>query len=174
MGSNKAELEYHSMRLIDYQVNKLAAIGISDIMVSGYSEPVAHTRFVADFYEGKGPLSGIHAGLIHSKYTSCLVIGVDIPLIPSYLIKGLLESHGCHDFPVTITSHQGHLEPLIGVYDCSLALLAEQVLLSTRTSVHSLLEQTPFNLFSCTEDESVFLNCNTSEEYERLLNTKEI
>ena len=167
MGSCKAELPWDGKTLVEHQVNKISALGISDIMVSGYSRPVTGTRFVPDIYPEKGPLGGIHACLCASKRSACFVISVDAPLFAPDEMKLLMEAHLAGDSPITVAGHCGTLEPLIGVYDSNLSDAAEEILQGTNTSVKRLLDQTGFAVCEFSDENSV-RNCNTPDEYNKL------
>lgn len=167
MGSCKAELPWGGKTLVEHQVNKICALGISDIMVSGYSSPVTGTRFVPDIYPEKGPLGGIHACLCAAKKSACFVISVDAPLFSPDEMKMLTEAHLAGDSSITVAEHCGTLEPLIGVYDSSLSDAAEKILQGTNTSVKRLLDQTGFAVCEFSDENSV-RNCNTPDEYNKL------
>lgn len=167
MGSCKAELPWGGKTLVEHQVNKISALGISDIMVSGYSRPVTGTRFVPDIYPEKGPLGGIHACLCAAKSAACFVISVDAPLFSPDEMKLLIKAHLAGDSPITVAEHRGTLEPLIGVYDSSLSDAAEEILQGANTSVKRLLDQTGFAVCEFSDENSV-RNCNTPDEYNKL------
>lgn len=167
MGSCKAELPWGGKTLVEHQVNKISALGISDIMVSGYSRPVTGTRFVPDLYPEKGPLGGIHACLCAAKSAACFVISVDAPLFSPDEMKLLIKAHLAGDSPITVAEHRGTLEPLIGVYDSSLSDAAEEILQGANTSVKHLLDQIGFAVCEFSDENSV-RNCNTSDEYNEL------
>ena len=167
MGSCKAELPWGGKTLVEHQVNKISALGISDIMVSGYSRPVTGTRFVPDIYPEKGPLGGIHACLCAANKAACFVISVDAPLFSPDEMKLLMEAHLAGDSPITVAEHLGTLEPLIGVYDSSLSDAAEEILQGANTSVKHLLDQIGFAVCEFSDENSV-RNCNTPDEYNEL------
>lgn len=167
MGSCKAELPWGGKTLVEHQVNKISALGISDIMVSGYSRPVTGTRFVPDIYPEKGPLGGIHACLCAAKSAACFVISVDAPLFSPDEMKLLIKAHLAGDSPITVAEHRGTLEPLIGVYDSSLSDAAEEILQGANTSVKHLLDQIGFAVCEFSDENSV-RNCNTPDEYNGL------
>lgn len=167
MGSCKAELPWGGKTLVEHQVNKISALGISNIMVSGYSRPVAGTRFVPDIYPEKGPLGGIHACLCAAKSAACFVISVDAPLFSPDEMKLLIKAHLAGDSPITVAEHRGTLEPLIGVYDSSLSDAAEEILQGANTSVKHLLDQIGFAVCEFSDENSV-RNCNTPDEYNEL------
>lgn len=167
MGSCKAELPWGGKTLVEHQADRIMALGISDIMVSGYSRPVTGTRYVPDLYPEKGPLGGIHACLCAAKKAACFVISVDAPLFAPDEMKMLMEAHLAGDSPITVAGHCGTLEPLIGVYDSSLSDAAEEILQGTNTSVKRLLDQTGFAVCEFSDENSV-RNCNTPDEYNKL------
>ena len=167
MGSCKAELPWGGKTLVEHQVNKISALGISDIMVSGYSRPVTGTRFVPDIYPEKGPLGGIHACLCAANKAACFVISVDAPLFSPDEMKLLIKAHLAGDSPITVAEYLGTLEPLIGVYDSSLSDAAEEILQGANTSVKHLLDQIGFAVCEFSDENSV-RNCNTPDEYNEL------
>ena len=167
MGSCKAELPWGEKTLVEHQADKIMSLGIGDIMVSGYSKPVAGTRYVPDIYPAKGPLGGIHACLCTAKRSACFVISVDAPLFSPDEMKLLINAHLEGSRPITVAEHCGTLEPLIGVYDSSLSDAAERVLQSANTSVKHLLDQIGFAVCEFPDANSV-RNCNTPDEYNKL------
>ncbi len=167
MGSCKAELPWGGKTLVEHQANKIMALGIGDIMVSGYSRPVDGTRYVPDIYPEKGPLGGIHACLCAAKKAACFVISVDAPLFAPDEMKMLMEAHLAGDSPITVAGHCGTLEPLIGVYDCDLSDAAESILQGTNTSVKRLIDKVGVNVCEFSNGNSA-RNCNTPAQYKQL------
>nr|WP_321305755.1 molybdenum cofactor guanylyltransferase [uncultured Sphaerochaeta sp.] len=169
MGQEKSELIYKSMKLIDFQIKKLASLGITDLLVSGYGKSIPNTHFVPDIYAGKGPLSGIHSSLVHAMNSSCLVVSVDTPLLPVELLRELIATHAKNQSSITLAGHHEIIEPLIGIYDCSLVPLMEQVLMSGNSSVKNVLDRVSYSVLNYDQDISVFLNCNNPHQYAELL-----
>ena len=166
MGRDKAWLPFGGTTLLGFQVGKLRALGIEDIMISGSEQALPGTRSVPDVYPHRGPLSGIHACLTAAKGRAVLFLGVDTPLIPLETLRELLSSH---ENGVTLLRHGERTEPLIGVYDCTLAPLCEEILRTEHTGVWQLLNRTATKLLPFDGDETVFLNANTPEDHARLL-----
>ena len=165
MGRCKAELDFHGLSLIRYQANKLGALGIEDIVIAGYPKPPAGTRYVPDVYPHRGPLSGVHAGLLAVRNASALVLAVDSPLIPEALLIELIETHRAG---ITLASNRGEAEPLIGVYDKALAQSCAAILRGDNTSMRALLDRVKPTLVAYRGDPTLLLNCNTPEEYQRI------
>lgn len=169
MGSDKGYLLFNSLSLIEWQVKKLASLGIEDVMVSGSSHLIAGTRSIPDIHPDGGPLGGIQVCLIQARNESCLILGVDTPLIPADFLLALIAEHERGGIQVTLASHRSVIEPLVGVYDRSLIPLIDEVLISGKKSVRRLLDLVPYSQYSFKGDDSVFLNCNTPDDYARLL-----
>ncbi len=162
MGRDKAELEFDGRRLIELQLSKLLQAGVAEIVISGYAKPLAGTVFVPDVYPHRGPLSGIHAGLLAIHRPSALVLAVDTPLVPVSLLKELVSSH---EGGARVVSHDGSLEPLIGIYDRSLAPACETALLGPSSSMHRFLREIGCSELPYQGDPTLLMNCNTPEEY---------
>lgn len=165
MGRNKAELDFHGVRLIQYQADKLRALGIEDVVIAGYPEPVEGTRYVPDVYPHRGPMSGVHAGLLAVRNRSALVLAVDTPLVPAALLEELIETHRTG---ITLVSNRGEPEPLIGVYDKALAQDCAAILQGDRSSMRRLLDTVGPTLVAYQGDPTLLLNGNTPEEYQRI------
>ncbi len=135
MNANKAELKLGDKTLTEIQVEKIKGLGIKDIMISGYEKAIDGTRTVKDEYTGKGPLGGVHACLKAAKNQACLVISVDTPFVPAETLKELVEAH---DGPATVLSFGENIEPLIAVYDSSLAARAEELIVKDDFSIRRM------------------------------------
>ena len=166
MGRDKAELEYKGESFILHQVGLARSLGIDDIIISGYSKPVGLTRFAPDIYPLRGPLGGIHGGLLEARNDSVLVLSVDTPLVTPELLKGLLAHH---KGGITVLEHGGELEPLIGVYDRALLPRCEEMLKGENSSIRRFFMLCGYTAWAYTGDEALLSNCNTPEDYRRIL-----
>ena len=152
--------------MIDWQLRRLRMLGIDEVLIAGYEGSVERGRCVPDIVPHRGPLSGIHAGLAAAEKEACLVLSVDAPLVPLAALSALLKQH---EGPITVLAHGGRLEPLIGVYDSSLAPLCGELLQGERSSVMRLLDAAGYKSLAWESDEALLANCNTPEEYAALL-----
>ena len=166
MGTSKAELDFHGVSLLRHQAEKLRRLGIEDIVVSGRPSAVEGVQFVPDIYPDRGPLGGIHAGLLAVKNAAALVISVDCPLIPEPFLQKLMAAHKSG---ITLAEHDGVTEPLIGVYDKELAEPCEKILQGERSSVRCLHDAVGISTFAYEGDSRLLSGCNTPEEYEGIL-----
>ena len=160
MGVDKASLPFGSGTLLTHQAEKLRSLGVGEVLISGTAQGIP------DVFPHRGPLSGIHAGLLAAKHDAVLFLGVDVPLVPAATLLALIEAH---TGGVTLLEHGGKIEPLIAVYDRSLAGACEKILRTEHTSVRRLLDAAPVKTISYTDDEALLTNCNTPETYRELL-----
>lgn len=166
MGQNKAELDFHGVSLLRHQVNKICTLGVEDIVIAGDCTPITGTRAVTDVYPHRGPLSGIHAGLMAIYEPRALVLAVDTPLVPLETLKDLMKKHGGG---ISVLSHGAELEPLIGVYDKALFKACEDILHGENSSLRRLFQMAGVSTVEYTGDPALLLNCNTPEEYRKIL-----
>ena len=162
MGRDKAELELSGRSFLALQAEKLRALGIRDILIAGRTEAYPGTRCVSDRIAHRGPLSGIHAGLLEAAHPRALVLAVDTPLVPGEWLLRLIRSHRGG---ITVTECGGEPEPLIGVYDRTLAETCGELLRGEKRSVKRLLELEGCTRMAFDGDPRLLMNCNTPEEY---------
>ena len=166
MGRNKAELDFHGVSFLQHQVNKLRTIGIEDLVIAGYSSTMEETYTVTDVYPHRGPLSGIHAGLLAIRNDAALVLAVDTPLVPEALLRQLIEAHS--EGATVVTTENG-IEPLIGVYDRKLSSVCEQLLQGENSSLRFFLRTAGYTPLPFSGDKRLLENCNTPEDYRRVV-----
>ena len=166
MGTDKAGLPFMGMTLAAYQAEKLKALGMTDLMLSGCRQEIPGARFVPDELPARGPLGGIHACLGEAAHDAVLFLSVDVPLVPVETLRTLLDAH---TDGITLLSVDGAPQPLIGVYDRSLRSAAEEILKSDYTAVRRLFEKYPPRLVDYTGNPWLMRNCNMPEDYEFIL-----
>ena len=163
MGQDKAGLVLGGKTLLQRQVDKLRALGIEDIMLSGAGCPaLPGVRVIPDELPGNGPLGGLHACLRCAKEDACLVLSVDAPLIPA---AALAHLHQCHTGGVTVLRHGTIEEPLIGVYDRAVSNQIAALLNAGERSVRALKGAVRWQGFHYLGPEELLTNCNTPEEF---------
>ena len=166
MGTDKAGLPFMGMTLAAYQAEKLKALGMTDLMLSGCRQEIPGARYVPDELPARGPLCGIHACLGEAAHEAVLFLSVDVPLVPVETLRTLLDAH---TGGITLLSVDGAPQPLIGVYDRSLRSAAEEILKSDYTAVRRLFEKYPPRLVDYTGNPWLMRNCNMPEDYEFIL-----
>ena len=163
MGRNKSELRINGKTLLQIQIDKLFALGIEDGMLSGADCPAwPGVRVIPDEYTGRGPLGGLHACLRAAENPACLVLSVDVPLVPAGALAQLCRAH---NGGVTVLRHGGLEEPLIGVYDRAVAEVIAALLEAGRGAVRALRDKVSWTCFDYSGPEELLINCNTPEDF---------
>lgn len=166
MGQNKAELILNGKTLLQHQVDKLRKLGIKDIMLSGaWCPALSGTRVIPDEFPGKGPLAGLHACLKAAQNPACLVLSVDVPLVPISALACLCRTHR---EGVTVLCHGEREEPLIAIYDRSAAAPIYVMLEQGSYAVRSLKSTVSWNRFYYLGPEELLINCNRPGEFDEV------
>ena len=136
--SNKAMAEISSQRLIDRIIDVLAEVLSEIILVTNTPDQykILGVRTVMDIIPGKGPLSGMHAGLISSPCDLNYITACDMPFINKNILHYLLEQTSvCDDAVVPIV--MGYPEPLAAVYRKTCIKPIEDALINNQYQVKS-------------------------------------
>lgn len=169
MGKDKAGSILLGQTFLQRQVDKLKALGIEDIMVSGPGgSSIPDVRELEDELPQRGPLGGLYTCLRAARNRQCLVLSVDVPLVP-----GGALSHLCrrHRKGVTALRHRGKTEPLIAVYDSGVSQIIRPLIEDGGAPVRAMEGRIPWDFFDYTGPEDLLLNCNTPEDHVRLTAT---
>ena len=118
MGFDKQFLEINEKRLIDIIIKKLEEEFDEIIIVTNKPEKYKDFKYkiITDKIVGKGPLSGIHSGLLEAKSQYVFVIACDMPNINMDYIKHMKTSIDNEEIEVCITKYKDGIEPLLGFY----------------------------------------------------------
>lgn len=168
MGRKKGELTFSGKTFLKILIDKLEALGISDILLSGYECSDKRARSVYDIHKDKGPLGGVHACLGEVKCPHALVLAEDAPFIPDEFLKRLIKCHSEGKHQITVTVCDGNLQPLVGIYDKSLYEDCERLLSEERANLIKLIKSTRHEEVPFTGEELLIRGCNTVEEFERM------
>ncbi len=79
-----------------------------------------------DFFKGKGPLAGIHAGLFHTETQKNFILSTEYPLLSEQMIKYMVNYKTSKQ--ITLAKAEGNVFELAGVYDRKCFLVAEDLL----------------------------------------------
>jgi molybdopterin-guanine dinucleotide biosynthesis protein A len=138
---NKALAELDSVRLVDRLLKQLKQLLAPIYLVSNAPADFTCTgaRILKDLIPGKGPLSGIHAGLSASDCDLTLVVACDLPFVQAPLVEFLLgEARPGDDLVVPLVN--GYSEPLLAVYRQSCLPLIDSYLRSGKYRVTGIYE----------------------------------
>lgn len=165
MGFNKAFAELNHKRIIEIQLEELSNYFSEVIIVSNDPDLYSYTgvKIVSDIIPGRGPLSGIHSGLIECNHEDCFIIPCDMPFISGEIGYRLIEL--ARGFDGAVPQLNGKLEPLSAIYKKSCIPAIEDCLIKDKRKI---IEFYPFvdlrfvevnQLFEGTA--KVFSNLNT-------------
>jgi molybdenum cofactor guanylyltransferase len=116
-GHNKALLELGGSMILDRVLKALEGLFDEILLVSRDPRPYEHWPFkvVADLFEARSSLTGIHAGLTHCTKPYAFVVPCDAPFLQKALIEMLL-SEIRPDLDVIVPRHKGLYQPLCAIY----------------------------------------------------------
>lgn len=116
MQEDKALVELHGIKLIRLVLNSLSRIADNVLIITNSPEKYEWLSYkkYQDIFVDKGPLGGIHSGLVHSDTEENFVVSCDMPLISSQMAWYLTEYHSTKLARVAMA--KGKLQPLFGVY----------------------------------------------------------
>jgi len=105
-GINKAFIEVGGERLIDRTMRIYRSL-FREIIISTNAplEFLAFdARIVTDIHRGKGPLGGIHAGLLHATCERAFVSACDMPYLSEAFIGHMIAQSQGYDLAVPVTA----------------------------------------------------------------------
>lgn len=165
MGTDKADLRWQGMTFLQTQIQKGRQLEIEDIQVSGYRGSQCDIPVTKDRFPGKGPLGGLESCLRNAKHEKCLVLSVDVPLVPTSELEKLLEASQNSSAAITILKHGEKEQPLIAVYNRSLADAMLQEIRESKGSVFAFIRKAGYGVYESFAPAEVFVNVNSPNEY---------
>lgn len=184
MGENKALLKLGNTTVIERLVKLMSSLFKRVILISNYTEEYNFLNLpvYGDIFPDKGPLGGIHSGLVNSGCIRNFVISCDIPLIDSGIISFIVDYPT--EKPIVITKADGFIQQLAGVYNSCLIPSIEKNLnldisensekkdqMKRQCRIIKLLETEEAEIINIEEEYKVykkgsFFNMNHPAEYE--------
>ncbi len=174
MGDNKASLKWNGVSFMHHAVFKIRQLGIEKILVAGKNGDEASVKYIRDIYQERGPLGGLHACLKKAKTAYCLVMPVDAPNIPLFVLEELIQYHqkilteGNHENPVVLWEHGDRIEPLVGIYPAAMAEGIGKLISSGPAPVFRMLDRWEHICCRVEIKEDMIVNINTRENYRNL------
>ena len=170
MGRDKAQLCWQGKTFLQHQAEKAQALGVGEILVSGYRGGDCPWRVVPDVYPERGPLGGLHACFQAAAHPLCLVLSVDVPLVSAEILSRLVLAQRSQGGDAVLACCNGKWEPLIGVYRAELAEQIEQLIRPGPAPVRRLIQSCDARFLqlgpAC---QPLLQNCNDPAAYAALL-----
>lgn len=165
MGRDKALVELNGRTLLELALTKWQGFGQSLQLSVGPERRAAlapeGVPAVADIYPERGPLGGLHAGLLACPTELLLLTAVDSPFVTAELAEGLLAAIGPAD--ACVYTLDGRPQPLFGLYRTTCLSTAEELLRRNENKMGLLLRRVD-TVYLAAEDPAPFRNLNTPEE----------
>jgi molybdopterin-guanine dinucleotide biosynthesis protein A len=176
-GINKAFIEVGGERLIDRTMRIYRAL-FGEVIISTNS-PLEYLEFdariVTDIYKGKGPLGGIHAGLLHATCEHAFVSACDMPYLSEAFIGHMIAQADGYDLVVPVTANG--FESLHAIYSRSCLPVIESQIARDELKVALL-----FRKFKTREvhgdeirrfdpEERLFANLNRPDDLDQITRT---
>ena len=169
MGRDKSDLTIEGKTFLEMQIEKGEQLEISDILLSGYHGGKKYKYpIIPDRFPGKGPLGGLEACLRKAKNPYCLVLGVDVPLVPAEELAALIRQSLHSDAKAVILSHGGHEEPLMGVYRTDLADAMLEEITLRKGAVFAFLRRNGYECCESQVPDRYFSNINDPVTYKEI------
>lgn len=172
MGFDKQFLKIDQRRLMDSLINKLKKEFTEIIIVTNKPEyyiGLSH-KIITDKLKEKGPIGGIHAGLLESSSKFAFIVACDMPNINMEYVKYMKAFMGDECLDACVTNFMDWIEPFSSFYSKDLVEDIEKHIDRGRRSIHSMLES--LNVKYIKEEDvrrfspnwDMFLNLNTRED----------
>lgn len=168
MGTDKCDLLYKDKTFLEIQIEKGRALGIDDIMVSGYKGKRCEIPVIKDRFQEKGPLGGLEACFRHAKHDKVLVLCVDVPLVPVEALKELIALAEQHEGEPVIVKHGERYEPMMGIFPVTMADEMVQEIENGKGQMFAILRKKGYHLYETTYPDELFQNVNNPEAYQKL------
>lgn len=175
MGVNKTFLKLGNQSIIERIVDLLKSIFSEVILITNTPEEFRFLQLplYEDVYKWKGPLAGIHSGLLNSKTGQNFIISCDVPLISKEMIEYIIEYKS--DKPIKFCEAAGYHQPLVGRYSKKILKEIEKFISNNEMSdksFHCFLKSVDAEIIHPEKllfyKDELFFNLNRPEDYENL------
>jgi len=185
MGENKSLLVLNGKTVIERVVELMRSIFKNVVIITNTPEEYhfLKTPLYKDIYEYKGPLAGIHSGLVNSKTEDNFIISCDIPLMNKNMIEYIVEFQT--EKKITVCRADGYVQQLAGKYSQLILPAIEKSLKGyvneirelkqekRKCAVLSLLDEMGAEIIDAKQldfyTENLFYNMNRPEDYKFII-----
>ncbi len=183
MGTDKAELRYHGLTLLERTHRVCRAAGLGRVLIVGREQPL-HWQgqggvFLPDDSPHAGPLGGVATALEYVRSASlepgelALALPCDMPLLDNAALLWLIErARTCRQegsLGAVAVTPDGQVQPLFAVYSTALLPALQERLASGQRSLARLIKSERLMLAPVPEHIAPQLvSVNTPEEFDRV------
>ena len=175
MGADKYLLPFFNSTLIEHLIKELTRAVDNVLLVTNEPEKLAFLShdYVTDILGEPCALSGIHAGLVHSKHRYNFVLACDLPFF-SYKLVSLMSAHIQRATAIVVPKTENGLETLCGFYSKECIPVIENLFHENIYSVQELYSRVTTSIVDAKEFEEkihhrLFFNMNSPSDYEKAL-----
>ena len=173
MQRDKALLPWGATDLLGHTLDRLRKVAAQTRILSGPESRYADrgVEVIVDPAPGLGPLGGLLAALESASSHTALLLGVDLPLVPTTLLAHLVELSAHADAVVPVSC--GGPEPLCAVYGPGCLAPVRRAVEEGRLKMTAfwpdvtVREVGPAALAAFGDPDALFLNVNGPEDYDR-------
>ncbi|MFL8801172.1 MULTISPECIES: molybdenum cofactor guanylyltransferase [unclassified Clostridioides] len=164
MGRNKAFLELHEKPFIEIAIevfknfDEVIIISNNEELYSKYNIKVYN-----DIIKNVGPIGGIYTALEYAKY-DIVIVACDMPYLNSEIVERIANEM---DDKSMISVTNGKLQPLCSGYKKSIINKVSLCIEGNDLKLRSLIDKIDKS-YIYFDDEDLFLNVNTVNEYKKL------
>ena len=178
MGRPKQFLPYGGRTIIEHRFAQMKELFAEVVLVANEPDAYSHLSVdvVKDIIPNRGPLVGILSALLVSRFEHTFVIACDMPLVDNKLMRAMAQQR--HGTDVLVLSHEGGLEPLLGLYSKRCIQSLEESIFAGSLKATDFLKDINAKLFqyrpSASETNGLppYFNVNTPQDYSTLLTAK--
>lgn len=181
MGFDKQLMKLQERRLVETLIQKLREEFDEIVIVTNKPEYYIGLADIitGDIIEGKGPLGGIHAGLLMASSRYAFVIACDMPSIDMAYVRYMKSRMESSEEMACVTRFGEWMEPFNAFYSKDLKSHIEDFLASGRRAIHTMLDDQSVDYVpesvarSFSPEWEMFFNLNTREDMEEYLQRNE-
>jgi molybdopterin-guanine dinucleotide biosynthesis protein A len=179
MGQPKAFLPFKGSTLLQNAVGilKRAELEVRIVASTAQGFDAGGVPVLIDAFPGAGPLGALYTALKNSKSPDCFVLACDLPLVTPDFFRLLKKAAPPFDAVIPLDGH-GWPHLLAAYYSVSCLDPLEALLHQGKRKLREILNCDTLNVLRMQTTEkslpdSLFLNVNTRDDYERLLDRSE-
>ncbi|EQF25063.1 mobA-like NTP transferase domain protein [Clostridioides difficile CD160] len=164
MGRNKAFLELHEKPFIEIAIevfknfDEVIIISNNEELYSKYN-----IKVYSDIIKNIGPIGGIYTALEYAKY-DIVIVACDMPYLNNEIVERIANEM---DDKSVISVTNGKLQPLCSGYKKSIINKVSLCIEGNDLKLRSLIDKIDKS-YIYFDDEDLFLNVNTVNEYKKL------